>query len=255
VTPTPTFAFEWILVWQHKSEFIYGLELAVKMAALGLVLSAVLGLLLALARMRGGIVGFIAALYINIFRGMPALVTVLWVYFGFSEVFGYNFSVYQAGVISLTLLYSAFISEIYRAALLSIHRGQREAGLALGMRPHWVFVRVVLPQATKIAIPNLGSMLIGMIKDTSTFQAIGATEIIFRINGIENTYYQPFVLYTGAAAMYVSAAFVVDFLFRTLERTLTVPPSRGVAGISGRRRQRQIAAVMERVQGAGAGAR
>jgi ABC-type arginine/histidine transport system permease subunit len=96
-------------------------------------------------------------------------------------------------------------------------------------------------------------MLIGMIKDTSTFQAIGATEIIFRINGIENTYFQPFVLFTAAAAFYVFAAFVVDFLFRNVERAMTVPPSRGVAGIRGRRRQRQIASVAERVQGAGAG--
>ena len=80
-------------------------------------------------------------------------------------------------MIALTLLYSAFISEIYRAALLSIHRGQREAGLALGMRPVWVFARIVLPQATKIADPNLGSMFIGMIKDTSTFLVIGLAEV------------------------------------------------------------------------------
>ena len=116
---------------------------------------------------------------------------------------GINFTVLQAGVISLTLLYSAFIAEIYRAALLSIHRGQREAGLALGMRPERVFLRVVLPQATKIAIPNLGSMVIGMIKDTSTFVLIGAVEIIFRTNNLESTYFDPFVLYTAAAGVYV----------------------------------------------------
>ena len=104
---------------------------------------------------------------------MPALVTALWVYFGVSIFVGVNFTVFQAGVISLTLLYSAFISEIYRAALLAIPRGQREAGAALGMRPHRVFLQIVLPQATKIAIPNIGSMFIGMVKDTSVFMAIG----------------------------------------------------------------------------------
>ena len=161
---TPVFAYEWILIWQHKSEYIYGLELALKFAVLALVFSVVLGLLLALARMRGGAASWLASLYINIFRGMPALVTALWVYFGVSIVVGINFTVYQAGVISLTLLYSAFISEIFRAALLSVHRWQREAGLALGMRPHRVFLKIVLPQATKVAVPNLGSMLIGMIK-------------------------------------------------------------------------------------------
>jgi His/Glu/Gln/Arg/opine family amino acid ABC transporter permease subunit len=246
---TPVFAYEWILIWQHKAQFIWGIELAVKMAAAAIVLSILLGLLLALARMRGGLAGWVASLYINVFRGMPALVTALWVYFGVSIVVGINFTVYQAGVISLTLLYSAFISEIYRAALLSIHRGQREAGLALGMRPHRVFLRIVLPQATKIAVPNLGSMFIGMIKDTSTFVLIGAAEVIFRTNNLENTYFQPFVLYTAAGGVYVISSFVIDFLFRNIERALTVPPSGGIAGIFGRRRQRQIAAVVERVEG------
>jgi His/Glu/Gln/Arg/opine family amino acid ABC transporter permease subunit len=245
----PLFAYQWILIWDHKAEFWYGLELALKMAAAALVLSVILGLLLALARMRGGPAGWIAALYINIFRGMPALVTALWVYFGVSIVVGINFTVYQAGVISLTLLYSAFISEIYRAALLSIHRGQREAGLALGMRPYRVFLKIVLPQATKIAIPNLGSMFIGMIKDTSTFLAIGAAEIIFRTQNLENLYFQPFVLFTAAAGVYVIASFIIDFLFRNVERALTVPPSGGIAGVFGRRRQRHITSVIERVEG------
>jgi His/Glu/Gln/Arg/opine family amino acid ABC transporter permease subunit len=244
----PVLAYEWILIWQHKSQFIYGLELALKMAALGLVLSVLVGLLLALARMRGGPIGWIAALYINIFRGMPPLVTVLWVYFGVSIVIGFNFSVYQAGVITLMLLYSAFIAEIYRAALLSIHRGQREAGLALGMRPYRVFLKVVLPQATKIAIPNLGSMFIGMIKDTSVFQVIGASELIFRTQNMENQFFQPFVLFTAAAGVYVIASFVIDYLFRTFELALTVPPSGGLAGVLGRRRQRHIASVIERVE-------
>jgi His/Glu/Gln/Arg/opine family amino acid ABC transporter permease subunit len=247
--PTIPFAYEWILIWEHKSQFLIGLELALKMAALALVLSVIIGLVLALARMRRGPMAWVAALYINIFRGMPPLVTALWVYFGVSIVVGINFSVYQAGVISLTLLYSAFISEIYRAALLSIHRGQREAGLALGMRPYRVFLKIVLPQATKIAIPNLGSMFIGMIKDTSTFQVIGAAEIIFRTQNMENQYFQPFVLFTAAAGVYVIASFVIDYLFRTAELALTVPPSGGLAGIFGRRRQRQISSVIERVEG------
>jgi His/Glu/Gln/Arg/opine family amino acid ABC transporter permease subunit len=245
----PIFAYQWILIWEHKSQFIYGLELAVKFALASLVLSVIFGLLLALARMSESPLSWFAALYINVFRGMPALVTALWVYFGISIVVGINFSVYQAGVITLTLLYSAFIAEIYRSALLSIHRGQREAGLALGMRPHRVFLRIVLPQATKIAIPNLGSMFIGMIKDTSTFIIIGAAEVIFRTQNLESAYFDPFVLFTAAAGVYVISAFIVDFLFRNLERMLTVPPSGGVAGVFGRRRQRRITSVIERLEG------
>jgi His/Glu/Gln/Arg/opine family amino acid ABC transporter permease subunit len=246
---TPVFAYNWYLIWQHKSVFIHGLFVALEVAAAALVLSVVIGLLLALARMGRPPVSWLAAIYVNVFRGLPALVTVIWVYFGLSELFGINFTVFQAGVIALTLLYSAFISEIYRAALLSIHRGQREAGLALGMRPVWVFARIVLPQATKIAVPNLGSMFIGMIKDTSTFLTIGLAEVTFQTNNLEQEYFQPFVLFTAAGGIYVIATFVLDFVFRTLERMLTVPPSRGIAGFFARRRQRRIAAVIQRVEG------
>ncbi len=246
---TPVFAYDWYLVWAHKSVFIHGLFVALEVAAAALVLSVVIGLLLALARMGKPPVSWLASIYVNVFRGLPALVTVIWVYFGLSELFGINFTVFQAGVIALTLLYSAFISEIYRAALMSIHRGQREAGLALGMRPVWVFARVVLPQATKIAVPNLGSMFIGMIKDTSTFLVIGLAEVTFQTNNLEQEYFQPFVLYTAAGGIYVIATFVLDYIFRTIERMLTVPPSRGIAGFFARRRQRRIAAVIQRVEG------
>ena len=246
---TPVFAYQWILIWDHKSEFINGLLLALKFTVFAFIFSVVIGLLLALARMSRTPLRWFASFYINVFRGLPALVTALWVYFGVSIVVGINFTVLQAGVISLTLLYSAFIAEIYRAALLSIHRGQREAGLALGMRPERVFLRIVLPQATKIAIPNLGSMVIGMIKDTSTFVLIGAAEIIFRTNNLESTYFDPFVLYTAAAGVYVLSSFGVDFIFRTIEKMLTVPPSGGLAGVFGRRRQRRIATVISRLEG------
>src|SRR5579884_557524 len=162
-------SYDWGLIWTNKAAFLHGLETALEVSAVAIVISVVVGLLLALARMGKPPLSWLAAAYINVFRGVPALVSVIWVYFGWSLVLGINFSVFQAGVIALVLLYGAFISEIYRAALEAIPRGQREAGLALGLHPIRVFVRVILPQATKIAVPNIGSMFIGMVKDTSTF--------------------------------------------------------------------------------------
>ena len=89
----------------------------------------------------------------------------------------------------------------------------------------------MLPQATKIAIPNLGSMFIGMIKDTSTFLIIGAAEITFHTNNLEQEYFQPFVLYTAAGAIYVIAAFIIDFFFRSLERAAHGSPQAGHRGL------------------------
>jgi His/Glu/Gln/Arg/opine family amino acid ABC transporter permease subunit len=241
-------SYDWSLVWQNKHLFLTGLVTALEVSAVAIVISVVVGLVLALARMSRAPLSWLAAVYINVFRGVPALVSVIWVYFGWSLVVGINFTVFEAGVIALVLLYSAFISEIYRAALEAIPRGQREAGLAVGMSPARVFVQVVLPQATKIAIPNIGSMFIGMVKDTSTFTVIGLLEVVRETQNLVSVTFQPFPLYTAAAGIYVIVAFVVDFLFRGIERILATPPTGPVARAATARRRRRVEAVVRRVE-------
>jgi His/Glu/Gln/Arg/opine family amino acid ABC transporter permease subunit len=238
---------DWGLILDHRSELLKGLLTAIEVAAVALVLSVILGLLLALARMGRPPVTWLAALYVNVFRGVPALVSVIWVYFGLSLALHVTFSVFQAGVIALTLLYSAFIAEIYRSALEAIPKGQREAGLALGMHPLRVFGQVTLPQATKIAIPNIGSMFIGMVKDTSTFTVVGLLEVVRVTQNLESVYFQPFVLYTAAAAFYVLVAFLIDFIFRAVEKLMESPPRGRVAQLATNRKRRRIEALVERV--------
>ena len=232
-------SYDWSLVWQNKHLFLQGMLTALEVASVAIVISVVVGLLLALARMGRRPLSWFAAIYINVFRGVPALVSVIWVYFGWSLLLGINFTVFQAAVIALVALYSAFIAEIYRSALEAIPRGQREAGLAVGMTPLKVFMRITLPQATKIAIPNIGSMFIGMVKDTSVFTIIGLLELTRVTQNINSVTFQPFVLYTAAAALYVLAAFAIDFVFRAIEKTLTTPPKGWIANaLHGRRRRR-----------------
>jgi His/Glu/Gln/Arg/opine family amino acid ABC transporter permease subunit len=241
-------SYDWSLIWENRGAFWHGLLTALSVAAVAIVISVAVGLVLALARMGKPPLSWLAAAYINVFRGVPALVSVIWVYFGWSLLLGISFTVFQAGVIALVLLYGAFIAEIYRAALDAIPRGQREAGLALGMHPVRVFVQVVLPQATKIAIPNIGSMFIGMVKDTSTFTVIGLLEVVRVTQNLNSSTFQPFVLYTAAAGVYVIAAFVLDFLFRTLEKTLATPPAGRIGRATTGRQRRRVEAVMQRVE-------
>ncbi len=241
-------AYDWSLIWENREAFLRGLATALEVASVAIVISVGVGLVLALARMSKPPLSWMAAVYINVFRGVPALVSVIWVYFGWSLFLGVSFSVFQAGVIALVLLYGAFISEIYRAGLEAIPRGQREAGLALGIHPVRVFVRIVLPQATKIAIPNIGSMFIGMVKDTSTFTVIGLLEVVRVTQNLNSSTFQPFVLYTAAAGVYVIAAFVLDFIFRTVEKSLATPPVGGLGRAATSRQRRRVEAVMQRVE-------
>jgi His/Glu/Gln/Arg/opine family amino acid ABC transporter permease subunit len=225
-------------LWDYKAQLLTGLKVALEVSVVALVISVIAGLLLAIMRMSKSPFSWVAWLYINVFRGMPALVTGLWVFFGLSLALGINFNYFVAGVITLSLLYSAFIAEIFRSALQAVPPGHKEAGQALGMRASRVFTSVTLPQAIKIALPNIGSMYIGMLKDTSTLTLIGLGEVVRVTQNLTNQTYQPFVFYTGAALIYVVSAFVIDLIFRLLESSYVAPP-RGALSRRLRARKRQ----------------
>lgn len=237
-------SYDWGLIWDYRSELLHGLLTALEVSVVALLVSVVAGLGLAMVRLGKAPFTWIAAIYINVFRGMPALVTVIWIYFGVSLVVGINFTVFQAGVIALSLLYSAFMAEIFRSALQAVPPGHREAGQALGMRDSRIFVSVVAPQAFKIALPNVGSMFIGMIKDTSTFTVIGLLEVVRVVQNVNAQTFQPFVLYTAAAAIYVLVAFAVDLLFRVGEGAFSTPPKGRVSQLLRGRKQRRIEALV-----------
>lgn len=240
--------YDWSLIWENRGALLTGLWVAVRVAAVALALSLVIGLALALVRSAPRPFNWLALVYINVFRGIPALVSVIWVYFGLALVLEVNFSVFQAGVIALTLLYSAFFAEIFRSAIQAVPVGHAEAGLALGMKSVQVFFAVTLPQALKIALPNIGNMFIGMVKDTSTFTIIGLLEVVRVTQNIVAVTFQPFVLYTAAALIYVGAAFLIDLLFRLFEGAYVRPPL-GPVGRALRARQRsEILRIVDRVK-------
>ncbi len=239
--------YDWSLIWENRVILLDGLLVAVKVSLVALIISTFGGLLFALLRMAGRPWSWIALLYINIFRGVPALVSVIWVYFGVALLLGVNFTVFQAGVIALSLLYSAFLAEIFRSALGAVPAGHREAGQALGLRGSRILISIILPQAFKIALPNIGSMFIGMIKDTSTFTVIGLLEVVRVTQNLVSLTFQPFVLYTAAALIYVVAAFVIDLLFRLLESAYVRPPKGHIAKALRARKHRSIETLITQV--------
>jgi His/Glu/Gln/Arg/opine family amino acid ABC transporter permease subunit len=239
--------YNWSLIWDNRAALLGGLWTAIEVSFVALLVSAVFGLLLALLRMSRAPWSWIALVYINVFRGVPALVSVIWVYFGLALLLNINFSVFQAGVIALSLLYSAFLAEIFRSALGAVPPGHKEAGQALGLRGSRIFFSITLPQAGKVALPNIGSMYIGMIKDTSTFTVIGLLEVVRVTQNLVSTSFQPFVLYTAAAVIYVVVAFIVDLAFRAVENAYTRPPKGRLANALRARRRRRTEALIAQV--------
>ena len=157
---------------------VQGLPETVKVAIAALIFALVFGLVVALLRMaRWRILRLPAIIYVEFFRGTPALVQLFVIYFGLPDL-GFQPSPFQAAIVGLGLNGAAYLSEIYRAGIESIHRGQMEAALSLGMTPARAMRYIVLPQAYRTMLPPMTNFAIVLLKDTALVFTVGIVEIL-----------------------------------------------------------------------------
>ena len=148
---------------------------------LTLIFSLPLGFVVAKGRMtRIAPIRWIVDLYIQIMRGTPLILQLIFVYFAPFYVFGASYDRFTACIIAFVINYSAYFSEIYRSGLQSIDRGQYEASKVLGFTKAYTFFHIILPQVIKRILPALGNEVITLVKDTALAQTIGVAEL-FRV--------------------------------------------------------------------------
>lgn len=177
----------------------------------------VLGIVLALMRLSPNrALGWIAATYCWLFRGTPLLVQLLIIYTGL-PLFGLRFSVTQAALLGLALNEAAYLSEIVRSGIMAVGRGQKEAGLALGLSPVQVFRTVTWPQAMRIIIPPLGNSVNGLLKTTSVASVISMEELLRRTQILIQERFMVLELFIAAAIWYLVMTTIWDFVQRRLE--------------------------------------
>jgi His/Glu/Gln/Arg/opine family amino acid ABC transporter permease subunit len=206
-------------IWDNMGIFLDGVRLTIFISIVAFALATVGGLAVALMRMsKSRIVRVIIAAYINIFRAIPLLVFILFVYYGIAISFELQVSAIQAGILALTLQYSAWLGEIFRGGIQAVSHGQREAALSIGMSRFQAFVRVVLPQAFRIAIPPTGNMFIGMIKDSSLVYLIGVPELLRVSNRLANRTFRYFEVYLATVLIYLVLTTSIYFLVKYLEQ-------------------------------------
>lgn len=180
---------------------------SLKMTALAYMLAVVAGLAIALARMsRHRVAAVVALWYVELIRGMPALTLLFLLYFGLASA-GIVLPAFTAAVIGLGLNYAAYISEVYRAGIAAVHRGQREAALAIGMTNAQAMRGIILPQAVRIIVPPLANYAVSLLKDTSVASLISAPELMLRARDLSSEYFTPMELYVLAGAMYLVMAY------------------------------------------------
>jgi len=159
-------------------------------------------------------------LYVEIFRSVPLLVMLLWVYYGLPVVLGLSLGPFAAGVVALALCDSAFEAEIFRAGIQSIERGQTEAADALGFTYLQKLRHVVLPQAVRRILPPLGNQFVYMLKMSSLVSVVGLQELTRKANELAVTVYRPLEIYTVLVAEYLVLILVVSWGVRRLEYRL-----------------------------------
>jgi len=220
--------FDWSIVGEYFPALMQGLIVTLQVSAISEVVGIVLGLVIALCRLSSfAPLRYLAIAYIDFLRGIPVLVILLWVYFGFSILFSLNFSQMQAAVIGLGCSYAAFIAEIFRSGIQAIPKGQREAGRTLGLARWQIMGYVVLPQAIRIIIPPLGNTVISMLKDSSLVAILAVSDLMRQTMVAAAETFRPFELYAAAAIIYYLLTFVSARLIAFLESRMDRQPSPG----------------------------
>lgn len=196
-----------------KAGVVYTIPLTLISFALGLFVA----FLTALARIsdRKPIIAA-ARFYVWIIRGTPLLVQLFIIFYGLPEI-GITFDPLTAGIIGFTISVGAYCSEIIRAGILSIDRGQWEAAYSSGMSKLQTIRHIILPQALRISVPPLFNSFISLVKDTSLVASITVTEMFQKAQQITAATYEPLLLYSEVALIYLIFSTVLSYVQSRLE--------------------------------------
>ena len=197
-----------------------GAIVTARLSLVGFVLALCLGaLLVAMQRSGAGLLAALANAYVQFVRTVPLLALLLALYFALPSL-GVTLSGYWAGALGLGLHGSAYVAEILRGGLTSIHRGQREAALAVGLSPWKVFAHVVFPQALRIMLPPLLNTYVALLKDSSLCALIATDELMLAARAISSESFLPLHIFLLVGLFYFGIAFPLSMLSRLLERRL-----------------------------------
>ena len=212
-------SFDFSLIWNSLPLLLAGAGVTIEITAIAVGLGFVLGLITSVCRLSSvKILRGIAICYVNIIRGTPMLVQIFLIYFALPMVIGERINPFVAAVAAYSINSGAYVSEIFRAGIQSVDKGQMEAGRSLGLSWMQTMRYVILPQAFKHVIPPLGNEFISMTKETSLVSVIGFEELTRRGQLIIAKTYGSFEIWLTVAAIYLVMTLSIARLVSYLER-------------------------------------
>lgn len=199
--------------------FLRGCFVTLELTFWSFFLSTILALLLSFCSIsKKRPLRLVAITYIEVLRGLPALVVLVWVYFALPMITGITFTGFQAAVLGLTLTQAAFSAEIFRAGIESIEKGQMEAARVVGMSYFLAMRRIVLPQAVRRMVPPFVNSFAGLLKFTSLASVIAVTELLHASTNVIQITFRPLEVYSFVAVLYLAMILPVTWFSRYLEK-------------------------------------
>ena len=215
--------FTYFMIGRYPSGPLGGLGLTLYLAVVSCILSVFGGLflgLLSISKLRW--VRWPSVLFINAVRGLPLLMVIFWMYFLLPILLGKTTPESQTVIMGLTLFTSAYMSQIVRAGIEGIPKGQTEAALSTGLKPWQAMFYIVLPQGLRNMIPSFVNQFVSLIKDTSLAFIVGVSELTHVGTQINNrTMAYPTEIFIFIACVYFIICYAFTSLSRVLERRLS----------------------------------
>lgn len=215
--------YEYFFVWapKHLPFLLQGALVTLVLAAVSMVIALVIGLSVALGHLHSPRwLRVVFKCYVEIWRDVPLIVQLLVIYFTLPQI-GISLPAFWAGVLGLSLNLGAYLSEVFRAAIASVDKGQREAATSIGMSTPMAYWRIVLPQAALVALPTTGGYFIALLKDCSLVSFIAVNELLRNGQIIISSTFQSMQTYFMVAIIYFIMSFIASIAVRWLEHRMT----------------------------------
>jgi His/Glu/Gln/Arg/opine family amino acid ABC transporter permease subunit len=222
-----------LIVFDYLPLLLKGMQLTISVAFLSLLISILLGMIGALAKLsRSRIAQSIAGVYTTVIRGIPDLVLMTLIFFGgqilvnnIGEKLGWEYidvNPFIAGVITIGFIFGAYMAESFRGGILAVSRGEIEAGYAFGMTPLKVFIRITLPAMVRHALPSFGNNWLVLTKATALVSVIGLQDLVYNASVAGGSTRKPFTFFLTAAFLYLIITGVSDIGVRWLDKRYSV---------------------------------
>ena len=214
------YKFRFDIVWNNLDVLAQGIQITVLLSVVAMILGTIIGLTVAVIRLRAPhrALTYPVIVYVEVFRGSPALIQIVWIYYCLPIIIGIDLGAFQSIVIAMALNSGAYLAEVFRAGIQSIDKGHTDAALALGFRPSQVTRRVIVPQAAYRMIPAIGNVFISSIKLSSLSSVLGMPELMYQGQLVIANFFRPIEVFTVVAVIYLVLTYSTSQILLFLER-------------------------------------